>query len=743
MEVLSVSPFRTGSVLWRSRPDRWTLTVICKGTYALSPGEAALAAEQEEVNERDAFWDDDPRRSVYAPSDLAPFKPRADVMLVGHAFAPRSELARALVTRLVVGELEKAIEVTSPRVWTREGELREGARWNNMPLRWEHAAGGVESWNPVGVSPNAAPDAYGQRLLPNLQPPGLKPQQWSDLFVPVGFGPISPTWTLRRARLGARAEGWSDEGWPQIPLDDDFDGEFFQAAPPDQQIEALHDDVAFVLEYLHPDHPRLATKLPGVHPHAFVEIPGGPPHDLVMTADTLWIDTDRALCAVTWRGQVAVDGPAQPGRVVIALEEPGQRLTWTMVSARAGLPPLTTPPADSARTPPHGRAALNTLPFRLAESSRLANAAHGTALGGQPTLTGGMLVQRSPLAVSAILPAPIEPAAEASEPQPTPRAGALPARHTTQQMTAAPTPVPTPPSRPTWRDEPEHTVVSMGAQALRVEVHVPPPAATAFEVLWISPALAGRLRQNAAWARLLSPAAGSGARSTKTMVSIAVNAESAEAVEHALETDAAAVLSRGAPSSADLEAALFDSTAVGGVLAPPLLLLSGELELTFDELALTRALLDAAAPLARTDAAFAEILERASARARAPLQHAPEAAAALRASVREAWSKASPELPADHLDQIASRAALAERAYQRRDLLGDPWIRALFTAPSASAVPAYLPEPAARRLPLFTRLPVRLLAEVVPQQDQHEEAAIALKVAAVARVVTMSRRREE
>src|SRR5579871_4013105 len=123
MDVISISPFRAGSVLWRPRPDRWTLTVVCKATYALAQGASALAAEQEPVNERDAFWDDDPRRSLYAPSDLAPFKPRADVILVGQAYAPRSELVRSLVARLMVGEMEKGVEVFCPRVLGREGDL--------------------------------------------------------------------------------------------------------------------------------------------------------------------------------------------------------------------------------------------------------------------------------------------------------------------------------------------------------------------------------------------------------------------------------------------------------------------------------------------------------------------------------------------------------------------------------------------------------------------------------------------
>src|SRR5262249_51193469 len=81
------------------------------------------------------------------------------------------------------------------------------------------------------------------------------------------------------------------------------------------------------------------------------------------------IDTDRGVCTVTWRGQVAVDGPAQPGRVVLAIEEGGRRLTWAMVAQLAGLPVAGASPIDS--TPlPQARPRMETLPFRLADPAR-------------------------------------------------------------------------------------------------------------------------------------------------------------------------------------------------------------------------------------------------------------------------------------------------------------------------------------------------------------------------------------
>ena len=716
MEVVSVSPFRAGSVLWRSRPDRFTLTVICKATYALAPGEATLATEQEDVNDRDNHWDDDAHRSVYQPGDLAPFKPRADVMLVGHAFAPRNELARSLVARLVVGEIDKAIEVTSPRVWTREGELREGARWNKMPLRWEYSAGGPDTWNPVGVSMNAQADAYGQRLLPNLQPPGLRIAQWADFFVPVGFGPVASSWRLRTDKLGSRAEGWSDETWTQIPLDGDFDGEFFQGAPPDQQLDTLHDDADIVLEYLHPDHPRLATKLPGLHPRAFVDVAGSPAHDLVMTADTLWIDTDRAICTLTWRGQVAVEDPDQDGRVVLVMEEAGQRLPWQVVATLAG-GSLAAPsaPSQAPSTPPRTRMPMTTLPFRLAEPSPL----------GQ-----------SPIAAS--VSTPQSEGGDTDEPHVTPRAGGPP--RTLQMMTPADY-APATPAWPARVERPEITSVSSIPSA---EARVPAPvtpSAPALEMIWHATSLTGRLRRNSAWARILTPSA-KGTRTTMTMVSVSLP-DSAEAAEHALETDVSTVLARGEPSAADLEAALFVSVA-HGTLVPELGLYAGDLDLPFDEVATIHALITAATPLARTDAYLGELLEHASAMAKTPLQHAPDVAAQLAASLRDAWARADRSLPPEHLDALAARALLASRAYQRRDVLGETWVRALFTPSGGeAAVPAYLPEAAARRLPLYARIHARALAEVVPQQDEREDQPVALRLLALGRMIQPKKRGDE
>ena len=336
MDVISLSPLRVGSLIWQPSAGSFVLTVVCKATYTLAPEVSPLAAEQEAVNEHDNHWDDDPRRSVDAPGDLAPFKPRADVLLVGYAYAPRKTPVVSLKARLVVGAVDKTIEVFCQRLWTLDGVLREGARWSKMPLRYERAAGGPDTWNPVGVDSDARPDTYGQRVVPNLQPPELHLSQSGDVIRPVGFGPLSASWLIRRERLGERALSWGDSGPLEFPLvDDAFDTLFFQAAPLDQQVNTLREDERIVLENLHPEHARLVTSLPGVKPLAFVEIPGHTANELSFVADTLWIDTARGICTLTWRAHVALEDPGQAGRVLVGLEERGKPLTWAEASRLA------------------------------------------------------------------------------------------------------------------------------------------------------------------------------------------------------------------------------------------------------------------------------------------------------------------------------------------------------------------------------------------------------------------------
>jgi hypothetical protein len=332
MRVLVAPPLHADVLAWQEHPDLWTLTVVCKATYDLAPGTSHLAKSPEPIHERDRYWGDDPKSSVHAPSDLAPFKLRPEVMLVGTAVAKRGEPVQSLVVRLVVGEIDKAIEVLAPRSWMPDLTLREGAPWTRTPLRYERAAGGEGSDNPVGVPPNAT-DANGRSILPQLQRPGQVATEPGEVLAPIGFGPIAPTWPARRGKLRGELARRAGESLRGALVGPEVDATFFQSAPVDQRVAQLLPDQEITLENLHPEHERLETRLSGVTPYARLERVDAPAMDVDLVADTLWIDADRSICTLVWRGQAPIQGPDDACLVRIGVhEEKASPIRWASSS---------------------------------------------------------------------------------------------------------------------------------------------------------------------------------------------------------------------------------------------------------------------------------------------------------------------------------------------------------------------------------------------------------------------------
>jgi hypothetical protein len=316
MDVVSLCALRASGFEWQPRAGTIALTVVCKATFELHPKECVLAPKQEDLLDLDVHWRGDPRCSVVVPTDRTPYKPRADVVLVGHAYAPKQQPSRTIMTRFLVGEIDKSIEVWCDRSVRRQGrQVHEGPRITRMPLTWERAAGGPETSNPVGLQFDAVPDPYGMVAIPNLQPPGSYVSQWGDVFAPIGYGPIAPRWPSRARRLYQHAPSFAAQGWEKQPLPKDFDYGYFNVAPPDQQVEELRSNERIVMENLHPRHDRLVTSLPGIRPRAIADRATGEREEIALVADTLWIDTDRGICAVVWRGRIGLRHAQEAGRV--------------------------------------------------------------------------------------------------------------------------------------------------------------------------------------------------------------------------------------------------------------------------------------------------------------------------------------------------------------------------------------------------------------------------------------------
>ncbi len=858
MDLVNTTKLSAGTIVWHPRAGATALSVVCKATFTLAQGTAQLAAVQEELHEEETYWDGDARRSVYAPCDVWPVKPAPEVLLVGSAWAPSGRPVQSLVVRIVIAGFEKAIDVHGPRLWTALGELREGARWTKMPLRYERAAGGPDTWNPVGVRLDGPPDIYGQKHLPSLQPVGMDMIERGQFVPPIAFAPIASSWALRRERARGQLYRRGE------PLADGFDLSFFQDAPADQQIEVIRDDERIALEGLHPEHERLVTRLPGLRPRAKLDA-GGAPIDVPLRADTLWIDTDRLLFTVTHRGHVAIadadaarkvtitlDGaraePSAPSVTSKAPHEPevtalhtiaqqpnrplpfvlaGSTLSgssmatpasaaappektvdlqahaggdppprssdplrkthdfsstgdftenqvkmqgpaWLVDRAHAPAPPPAPPSSPEPLPPPPVEVltrAPQVAPPSLTSASSMAAAAP-LPIAAPPGAMQPPLVAMQPPPVAMPSPAGAMPSPAGAMPSPTgamsPGAMALGASISSGPSMRSPwseagaaasaRPGAQPPAPPPSPKEPfdpkklgpmptsaafasdaaagsnAKSAARASDQASATEEETAEPEASALELLWFDPEVVPRLRAHSVFASLTKPIAKQPVQQGKPPPP----PPTPEAQEKAARSDVFRVLSKGTSGKSDPRTA----EEIAEDPDAPLLLLSGELSFPFDETATMEAAMQLAKPLSLADKKLKEVLDFVAEAQKAGAD-APEVARGMTDRIREAWDKANRKLPADHLDNQILQKLLAERKYQKREVLDGEWIRALYlSSPSANEppVPTYVPSKLTKRLPLFPRFTVKMLVELYPQQDLRESCDAALKVVALARV---------
>ncbi|MFT3764690.1 MAG: DUF2169 domain-containing protein [Minicystis sp.] len=836
MQLVALSPVHVAKLRWRRDARAFVLTVVVKASFDLVPGEMRLSAQQDVINEQDQRWEDDPGRSVHAPGDLMPLKPRADVTLVGTAFAPQGKPVRSLLARLVCGTIDKAIAVYGdrPRI-----NHPEPAAFTRMPLRYERAAGGPGTANPVGT-----PE----------RPPNLEPARRVDGPVPpIGFGPIASDWPERRAHLPQHT-AWS----PEEPFPEDLDPGYFNVAPADQQLGALRHDQALHLENLHPEHARLSTRLPGLRPQAFVDRPGAAAQEIEMRPDGMWIDTDRARCTVTWRTQIPLAQADEAGRVLVAMVGARQQLSWddmlrldealrggqqqpsqrppprpapepaprahagipsvahddeeddvveTSVTlttvkpadlARAGAPPVATPPPAPPPAPPaipamppvpkrtttlQGQAParrptiqpveppppppprpqidseptatdlfvigehtpiFDNAPAWLAQSPISQRPGDTSATPFQPPPTQPLVVQppappaaQPPVQSLVVQPSPppaVQPPAQSLVVQPSPPP---PAPVTPPPALAEPAPAASEPRSP-WAVGGPATAAATAAPVAAATTAAAQPAAAPvrapaveeiIDLLWFDPEAVPRIR--ARWPQIVEdldfepldprhdlPVDDPGrSRDRHHVFGVLTRAEATDARGVARE--------------------MMEAIGDHGRFTAPIVIIGGELRFPFDEIETLKTAAAAARPLAKDDKKLTDLLEMLGELLDTPLlQGSPGAVESLLRDLTSAIRETRRALPVKYLDAHIERVLLEKRRYQRRTVFGGTCIRALLGR-DAGAVPAYLPDALAEKLPLMTQMKARLVAEVCPSQDQYESHPQALRVLALGRVMSL------
>lgn len=126
--------------------DHGFSTVVARLSYDLDikSGELVFCEDQGELVEQDNYFAEQGRSSVRFESDLAPYKPRMDVVINATAWAPEDKPVKSFTAGVQLGDFTRLIKINGPREWRKmiaTWQLSESQPITSLDLRYEYAAG--------------------------------------------------------------------------------------------------------------------------------------------------------------------------------------------------------------------------------------------------------------------------------------------------------------------------------------------------------------------------------------------------------------------------------------------------------------------------------------------------------------------------------------------------------------------------------------------------------------------------
>jgi hypothetical protein len=318
MELINSTRMVAGFTMGLEPSGRELLVVVVKGTFQIPTyGEPVrLADEQLPLVMSDTFTGEPGRSAPVYEVDFAPHKPRCDVLLNGSAYAPAGRPTTRVEVGVRVNGMVKSFAVVGNRRW--QSGLRgitatSPEPFTLMPITYDRAFGGVDNRhadpskhvafmpNPVGVGfhQDLRPESVDGALMPNTEESSRAiTSPSSRVFVPMAFGPLGRGWEPRSKYAGTYDDDWLREHFPFLPPN--FDNQYYQAAPMDQQISHLRGGEEIRLANLTPEGTTSFT-LPVFDAPIHFFLKKGGREDGRLILDTLVLEPDRQRFAVTWR----------------------------------------------------------------------------------------------------------------------------------------------------------------------------------------------------------------------------------------------------------------------------------------------------------------------------------------------------------------------------------------------------------------------------------------------------------
>jgi hypothetical protein len=318
MELINSTRMVAGYTMGMEPSGRELLVVVVKGTFRIpsQSGEPLrLHEEQQPLVMSDVFFGEPGLSAPRYEVDYAPRKPRCDVLLNATAYAPDGRPTTRTTVAVSIGPWSKSFDVVGDRVWEAGlGGIGASAAtpFVQMPVTYDRAFGGTDNRSDdpadhAAYLPNPVGRGFHKQLksewidgapLPNTEQTG-RPVSWVDGdYRPMSFGAIGRHWGWRYKYAGTYDQHWRDHTFPFLPAD--FDEQYYQAAPLDQQLAKPVGEQLVTLVNLTSDG-RREFVLPHFEAPIHVFPIKGEREDLTAQADTIVIEPDEERVTMTWR----------------------------------------------------------------------------------------------------------------------------------------------------------------------------------------------------------------------------------------------------------------------------------------------------------------------------------------------------------------------------------------------------------------------------------------------------------
>lgn len=321
MDFLNYTPFEPMRFESLDINDDPFQVVILRGTFDIIPNaQLRPASVQEPIVLTDEFYQELNTSSIRFESDLAPYKPRSDIIVNANAISPGGKPLQHWLVGVQVGKLQKRLLVTGARYWYHHfvggWKIGNPEPCTEVPIKYEYAYGGqwrykeesgVCEENPVGVGyVNKKYLSKSQPLpAPRVMSPHDSEMELGESYKPEGLSVITKSWLPRRAQAGTYDEQWLKERHPYLPKD--FDYAFYNSAHPSLIYDGyLKGDEAIVLQNLHPQHSTLNFYLPNCEVLLFLGYSDGKAGMCKLNLDTLHLEVAANRAYLVWRGQLPV-----------------------------------------------------------------------------------------------------------------------------------------------------------------------------------------------------------------------------------------------------------------------------------------------------------------------------------------------------------------------------------------------------------------------------------------------------